>query len=294
MNTLSNLSPGDGALTISQLAERTGVSAPTLRAWESRHDFPTPRRQPGRHRRYDAATVADVRRVLTLREEGLTLEAAIGQVRHDTSPVPDATVFSGVRRRHPDLPVHTLTKDTLLALTRAMEDECCARAVRPVLYAGFQRAEFLDRSRDRWEDLARTAAAAVAFAEPAEDVERPPRRPGSRLVVADLPADAPLCREWSLVCASREHPASLAAWEIPGQTGVRDADRLYEAVWSLDARVTHDAAAIAHALLVDLAPGGAADVPRPEEHAPATGSSDLARASSVFARTLARVDARRR
>ena len=40
-------------LTISDLAQRTGVSAATLRAWETRHGFPTPTRRESGHRRYD-------------------------------------------------------------------------------------------------------------------------------------------------------------------------------------------------------------------------------------------------
>src|SRR3712207_4853305 len=42
----------DRLLTISDLAERTGVPPATLRSWESRYGFPRPIRLAGGHRRY--------------------------------------------------------------------------------------------------------------------------------------------------------------------------------------------------------------------------------------------------
>ncbi len=50
-------------LSIGQLAERTGVSVETLRAWERRYGVLRPVRSRGGHRRYSAA---DVERVMWL------------------------------------------------------------------------------------------------------------------------------------------------------------------------------------------------------------------------------------
>ncbi|MGZ4193006.1 MAG: MerR family DNA-binding transcriptional regulator, partial [Solirubrobacteraceae bacterium] len=50
-------------LTTAQLAQRTGLSAGTLRMWETRHGFPDPFRLPGGHRRYAAGDVEQVREV---------------------------------------------------------------------------------------------------------------------------------------------------------------------------------------------------------------------------------------
>ena len=72
---IANRSNSD--LTTAQLAQLTGLSAGTLRMWESRHGFPAPARLPGGHRRYSERDVALVREVLHLREQGLSLTAAI-------------------------------------------------------------------------------------------------------------------------------------------------------------------------------------------------------------------------
>jgi DICT domain-containing protein len=50
----------------------------------------------------------------------------------------ERSVFAGLRRQHPDLVPQVLRKATLLALTRAVEDECCARAEQAALFASFQ------------------------------------------------------------------------------------------------------------------------------------------------------------
>ena len=151
------------AFSISDLAERTGLSAATLRTWETRHGFPEPVRRPGGHRRYTEHHVSQVRQVLEHRARGLTLEAAIAATTREAAAT-DHSVFAGVRRRHPALVTRTLRKSTLLALTHAMEDECCARSREPLLVAGFQDERFLRQAEARWRELSRTAHAAVVFA----------------------------------------------------------------------------------------------------------------------------------
>jgi DNA-binding transcriptional MerR regulator len=46
---MPNFDPAE--LTISDVAERTGIPASTLRMWEARYGFPEPRRPTGSHRR---------------------------------------------------------------------------------------------------------------------------------------------------------------------------------------------------------------------------------------------------
>jgi hypothetical protein len=75
----------------------------------------------------------------------MNLQAAIGQATA-TAAGSEPSVFAGLRRRHPELVPQVLRKVTLLALTRAIEDECCARAERPVLFASFQREPFFRQS----------------------------------------------------------------------------------------------------------------------------------------------------
>jgi MerR family transcriptional regulator, light-induced transcriptional regulator len=59
------------------------------------------------------------------------------------------SIFAGVRRQHPALQAHVLDKALLLAATRAIEDECCARAQRPVLLGSFQRRRFYQAAAPR-------------------------------------------------------------------------------------------------------------------------------------------------
>ena len=57
----------------------------------------------------------------------------------------DASVFAGLRRARPDLPVHVLHRRTMLALSRAIEDESLASGERPHLFAAFQTRDGLPR-----------------------------------------------------------------------------------------------------------------------------------------------------
>ena len=79
-----------------------------------------------------------------------------------------------------------LRKRVLLALSRAIEDESCAQAERPLLFGSFQRERFYRQSQRRWRDFARTAELAVVFA----DFERAhaARRKGRRSCRSTAPA----------------------------------------------------------------------------------------------------------
>lgn len=288
MTTVRKFSQGlDAPFSISDLAERTGLTPTTLRTWETRHGFPEPvRRSGGGHRRYTEAHVEQVRQVLRRRADGMTLEAAIqeaSQVARSTDP----SVFAGLRRRHPTLAPSTLRKSTLLALTHAMEDECCARAEDPLLVAGFQHERYYRRSRARWEDLTRTARSAVVLAAfPGRHQEGGTHSP----VLVDIPERAPVRREWFLVCDAPDLPACLSAWELPGQEGVADRDRLFESVWSLDPAVVRDAALIALALAASFDPGRAPALPEPPGAAPPAVGPAVVAATQLFNRVLAYVD----
>ena len=51
-------------------------------------------------------------------------------------------------------------------------------------------------------------------------------------------------REWAVVCDSPGFTAVLTAWELPGQRGVADADRLFESIWTIEPGPVRDAARI--------------------------------------------------
>jgi MerR family transcriptional regulator, light-induced transcriptional regulator len=232
---------GEPGLSIGDLAERTGVATATLRMWESRHGFPRPTRLASGHRRYAERDVEAVRQVLRRREAGTRLEVAIAGVAlaqaAEADPPGAPSIYAAMRRLHPHLQPQRLKKSTLLALSWAIEDECIARAERPVIFGAFQTEHYYRASEARWRELARVARSTMVFA--AFD---PDPAPVERTVLVDLPEDAPMRREWAVVCDAADHTAMLTAWELPGQTTVPDDRRLFEAVWTVEPAAVRDAA----------------------------------------------------
>jgi DICT domain-containing protein len=177
--------------------------------------------------------------------------------------------------------VHVLNKTVLLAVTWAIEDECGARAQRPVLLGSFQRQQFYQAAAPRWADLARTAAQTVIFA----DFGRSRLRPGPVAEIA-VPEDSPLRHEWAMICDAPDTPACVAAWERPGQNRARDRDRIFEALWSVDPQVVRSAARIGTGLAGAAVPQIAEQLAARLREEPGPGSADLRRASGLLERTL--------
>ena len=231
-------SDGETWLTIGDLVARTGVSEGTLRMWERRHGFPSPERLPSGHRRYVESDAELVLQVMRERGAGLSLAAAISRAREsaaDSQP----SIFAGLRRRRPELQAMVLRKPLLLALSRAIEDESCARAERALLFGAFQRERFYRQSEHRWRELARTAELAVVFADFAR-ARRPARGP------IELPIDsaAPLNREWAIVCEAPGHAVCMAGVELPAAGRRRDQARQFDVIWSVEPDVVHTASEI--------------------------------------------------
>ena len=300
MNTEAAIAQG---LTISDLARRTGLTPATLRAWETRYGFPVPSRRANGHRRYDERDVVLVKEVLRRKGAGVRLETAVAEAAGARAVLatPTTSVFAELRRSHPHIAVQRLRKSTLLALSWAMEDEYCARAQQPTLFAAFQEARFYRQAEPRWRELARTARSAVVFADfgpiggsPDEATEAGPTASADAGTTAGidavhLPEEAPMRREWSLVCDAPDYTAALAAWELPGQDAVPDRDRLFEAVWTLEPRAVRDAARVCARLADVLAPSATHDWSRLEALAPEP-SDDLRAATSLFQRLVAYLD----
>ena len=277
--------PQDG-LSIGELARRTGVPAATLRSWEDRYGFPRPQRLAGGHRRYEDSDAALIGEILRLRASGMSLQAAIGQAAARAAEA-DLSVFAGLRRRHPDLVPQELRKATLLALTWAIEDECYARAEQAALFAGFQQERFYRHSSERWKELARTARVVVAFADFRES-----SGPDASPLTVRIPSDAPLRREWFLVCAAPDYPAFVSGWEFPGQKDIPDARRRFEVLWSVDPPSVRDAALICTQLARALSPSLdrlLGDLP---SGPPPPASADLHRAIGLFNRMASYLDRR--
>jgi len=273
-------SPRNNLLTISDLAERTGVPPATLRSWESRYGFPRPTRLAGGHRRYAEPDVAAVLEVLRHRGSGLALEVAVR--RATTESFQSRSIYAELRRRHPELTPQLLSKTSLVALSHAIEDECCARAESPLLFGGFQREAFLRESYARWVELARTARTAVVFADLATPLTP---HPGVPIEVA-LPHAAPLNREWIVVCDAPDLPALMAAVERPGQEGGQDSRRRFEAVWTVDARAVRFASRVAAALADEYRPGWRTTELAMLDEEPPDASADLRRATGLLNRMM--------
>lgn len=268
-------------LSISEVAARSGLTVATLRTWEARYGLPRPVRSPAGQRRYresDCALLADVVR---RRDSGLSLPAAVAQAAADNELSSDRSIFAGLRRRHPHLRTHVLGKALLVSLSRALEDECAARAQRPVLIGCFQSGRFYQPSRRRWENLACTAERTVVFA----DFDRTCHRPGP-LVEVPIAQDSSLRREWALVCDAADHPGCVVGWERLDQDNCADSERMFEVVWSVDPQVVRSAARIGTSLAALTVP----ELPGQLDHRLAgkanPASADLQRASSLIERTL--------
>ena len=276
--------PGPG-LTIGDLAQRTGLSTAVLRMWEARHGFPEPSRLASGHRRYSDADVELVKQVLRRKDAGTRLEVAIAEAAGSRAPE-SPSVFAELRRRHPGLAVHRLRKSTLIALSWAIEDECCAAADRPVLFGAFQKGDFYEPSAPRWTELARVARSAIVFAEhwqgSADDAEGPVR--------ASLDESAPMRREWAVVCDAAGSAACLSAWELPGQADVPDRDRVFEAVWTVDPVVVRDAARVAASVAADAGVLAAQPLVHELADPPASRTPSMAAATALFNRVIGYVD----
>jgi MerR family transcriptional regulator, light-induced transcriptional regulator len=236
-------------LSIRDVVARTGVPAATLRIWESRYGFPVPERLPSGHRRYSLSDCDAIQRVQAERRRGVSLRAAIERVR--TTPADDdPSLFSVLRRARPALAPRLMPKRALTALSHAIEDEICSRADRPVLFASFQRVRFYHASEPRWRELARTSDLAVAFA----DFDRPRVR---KRGVCELPLgdDAPLRREWALVCDGDELSVAMTAWEVTAAADVSDGARQFETIWTVEPDAVRHVANRAAALAAEVDPG---------------------------------------
>lgn len=225
-------------LSIGQVANRTGVSVPTLRVWEERHGFPEPQRLESGHRRYDDRDCAAVLEVTRLRAAGFSLEAAIGRARRESRVAP-ASFFAQARSSHPDLAPWLVRKRSLIAISRALEDEWALRAERGVLVGSFQRESFYRAAEQRWRELARTSAATLVLADF-------PRLRSDPDAPAEIPLaeGSPLAREWAVLADGPGFSACLFAAELPGQHDVADRERAFEAIWTVEPELVREATRI--------------------------------------------------
>ncbi len=279
----------EASLTIGDLADRTGLQPATLRMWESRHGFPRPQRRDSGHRRYAESDVGLVMQVLRRREAGARLEVAIAEVALAQASVQSApsapSVYAAMRRTHPALQPQRLKKSTLIALSWAIEDECCARAERPMIFGGFQEEKYFRAAQERWTELARISRSTMAFASFGKS---PAPVAGTSLV--HLPDDAPMRREWVVVCDAPDYPAMLTAWELPGQSTIPDRKRLFEAIWTVEPAAVRAAARACAQVALQLGHSEAAPLLYELAENPPAPPVELLKATSLLNRVVAYLD----
>jgi DNA-binding transcriptional MerR regulator len=221
-------------LTIGQVAEQTGLSEPTLRAWERRFGYPAPVRDPGGRRRYPADQVEQLWEVNRSRKAGLSLEAAISRVSETPSLQP-ATIFAALSGQPGVAPLR-IRKRELLRVVRGLEDELMASGSRALVFAGFQRERFYRQSRERYREMARFAYLTVARA----DFDS--ARGAGGVLEVPLDCDEPSSNEWSFVCDGPGVSLALAAWETALEQPEPDSRRCFELLWSADPATVRRAA----------------------------------------------------
>jgi MerR family transcriptional regulator, light-induced transcriptional regulator len=236
-------------LAIRDVAEQTGIAAGTLRMWEQRYGFPTPERTDTGYRRYAPEVVEVLRKVIDLRERGLSVPAAIEAARRDDLATDRPSLYAAVADGQPGRP---LRKRTLIGLSRAIEDEAMSRAAAPIAFGAFQEERFYRHEQRRWRRLARTADAVAVFASFAAV--------GEDGGVLELPIGAtdPLADEWAVIVDAPGYSACLLAWE-PARGddnggAPADRDRRFESILTTDPEVTRRASLCAARLVARVAP----------------------------------------
>jgi DICT domain-containing protein len=245
----------NSGLSIGALAAKTGISVATLRAWERRHGLPIAERLPGGHRRYSQRDVDIINDIQRRRLLGSSLSAAVAAVKK-RSEVPRSSLTRTVQHFLGNVAPVRLTKPTLVAMSRAIEDEASARADRPVLVAAFQSEDFRRQSSARWEELSRTSLATIVFTgSQAKRNRHRPARNGPWLV--PLADEDPRLREWAVICDSPEFAACLVGTERLREPG--HGTRSFEAIWTVEPMIVREAtrtaaflAAADHPTLTDL------------------------------------------
>ena len=228
-------------MAIKEVAERTGVAAGTIRMWEQRYGFPEPRRTPAGYRVYSDDDVDLLRRVVAFRERGLSVPASLERARSGHGGSDRPSIYGAMLSQGVPLTPHRLRKKTLLAISRAIEDETLARAADPFVAAAFQHERNYRVVEHRYRRLAANGTA-VVFAE----FDHVSRHTGAPTEIP-IAADDAIGNEWAVVVDAPGYAACLLAWEQPRRDdggGAPDAERRFEGAWTMDPEVVRRAAQV--------------------------------------------------
>jgi MerR family transcriptional regulator, light-induced transcriptional regulator len=273
----------DASLSIGDVVAATGVGEATLRAWERRFGFPSPRREPSGHRRYSREEVERIRAVVRERDRGLSLAVAIERVTAEPSGPP--SLFAPLRERRPDLLPVAIRKRQLMHLTRAVEEESAARAERALMVGAFQRPEFYRRSEARWQRLSRGAEMSMVLA-----TFEQARRPEGGPVEVPINSGAPVADEWAVICLAPGYSACLIGWETVAATGAVDGERTFDVLLSVEPSVVREVASAAVSIAAEGEPQVAGRARAYLDRIPDSSQrSQLRLAGAITARAFARM-----
>jgi DICT domain-containing protein len=172
--------------------------------------------------------------------------AALERAKATSGATDRPSIYGAIAGGEDPIPARRLRKRTLLAISRAIEDETLARAAGPVVIGAFQSVANFRGVEHRYDRLARAADACVVFA----DFDAVRERSAHPTEVPISPHDV-LGNEWAVVIDAPGYAACLLAWETPESQRddhLPDRERRFEALWTLDPGVVRRAALVGAAL----------------------------------------------
>ncbi len=226
-------------LAIKDVAERTGLAAQTIRMWEQRYGYPEPSRTPSGYRVYSDEDVEMLRRVVAFRRRGLSVPAALERARSWGGPSDRPSIYGAIASTSSPVQTHLLKKRTLLAISRAIEDETLARAAGPIVAGAFQSARNYRVVEHRYRRLAQLSDAVLVFADFDEFAAD-----GNGPIEVPIAGEDAMGNEWAVVVDAPGYAACLLAWESPESQrdeDLPDMERRFEAAWTLDPAVVRRA-----------------------------------------------------
>jgi DICT domain-containing protein len=233
-------------LAIKDLSEQTGVAAGTIRMWEQRYGFPEPARTAAGYRVYTEQDVVALRRVVAYRSRGLSVPAALERARSLEGETDRPSIFAALASGGTPVRPQKLRRPTLIAISRAIEEEAMARAAGPVVIGAFQSERNYRAVEHRYRRLAHVADAVGVFA----DFERSCTDDENVPAEISIATGEPLGHEWAVIVDAPGYAACLVGWETPSKNG----ERVFEAVWTMDAPVVRRAAQVGAAIASRSAP----------------------------------------
>ena len=156
------------------------------------------------------------------------------------------SLFDLLRVGYPDVPVMSVTKSTLVATSHLIETLVYDHDERCVLVSGFQHGRHWAAERDRYLQLGKGNDVIAVFAG-----QEPLAGLGVDHVGLRLRTGDPLAQEWFVLALGPGMAVTLCGLDsdahIAESSPVREADRLFDVVWSVDPQV----AAVAGQVVVE-------------------------------------------